>query len=165
MMELQEFIHSVERLRGDMLRQAGHYLDNPDDTEDAVQETLVKLWMVRDRLPDASKMRNMAGVVCRNVSLNMIRDRKQAVPIDSASNIVTLNNPHEQLEEQESRQRLRQGFNKLTDKQRAIIRMRNVENLSYADIAKVIGTTESSVRGMISKARATLLKEMKGATS
>lgn len=164
-MELQEFIRSVKKLRGDMLRQAGHYLDNPDDEKDAVQETLVKLWMLRDRIADASKMRNMASVVCRNVSLNMIRDRKQAVPIDSASNIVSLHTPQQQLEEQESRQRLRQGISKLTDKQRAIIRMRNVENLSYADIAKVTGTTESSVRGMISKARATLLKEMKGATS
>ena len=41
--------------------------------------------------------------------------------------------------------------------------MRNVENLSYADIAKLMGTTESSVRGMICKARMELLKQMKGA--
>ena len=40
--------------------------------------------------------------------------------------------------------------------------MRNVENISYADIAKIIGTSESSVRGMISKARKELLRNMKG---
>ena len=64
--------------------------------------------------------------------------------------------------EQENLQNLQQGIRSLSDKQRAIIRMRNVENLSYADIAKIIGTTESSVRGMISKARMLLLNQMKG---
>ncbi|MDY5314783.1 MAG: sigma-70 family RNA polymerase sigma factor, partial [Sodaliphilus sp.] len=64
--------------------------------------------------------------------------------------------------EQENLQNLQQSIRSLSDKQRAIIRMRNVENLSYADIAKIIGTTESSVRGMISKARIQLLNQMKG---
>ena len=63
---------------------------------------------------------------------------------------------------QENLQNLQQSIRSLSDKQRAIIRMRNVENLSYADIAKIIGTTESSVRGMISKARMQLLNQMKG---
>ena len=71
-------------------------------------------------------------------------------------------NPQVLLEEQESRQRLKRSIEKLTDKQRAILRMRNVENMTYADIAKIIGSSESSVRGMISKARLALLIQMKG---
>lgn len=162
-MEIQEFIHSVERLRGDLLRQARRLLNSEEDAEDAVQETLVKLWMLRDRIPDASKMRNMATVVCRNVSLNMLRDVKLSVPIETAEVITTKGNPQVLLEEQESRQKLKHGIEALADKQRAILRMRNVENMSYADIAKILGTSESSVRGMISKARLALLKQMKGA--
>lgn len=162
-MEIQEFIHSVERLRGDLLRQARRLLNSEEDAEDAVQETLVKLWMLRDRIPNASKMRNMATVVCRNVSLNMLRDVKLLVPIEIAEVITTKGNPQVLLEEQESRLRLKHGIEALADKQRAILRMRNVENMSYADIAKILGTSESSVRGMISKARLALLKHMKGA--
>lgn len=162
-MEIQEFIHSVERLRGNLLQQAIHYLDSAADAEDAVQETLVKLWILKDNIPDAAKMRNMAMVVCRNVSLNMLRDAKQSIPIETAETITIKGSPQELLEEQESRQKLKRSIESLTDKQRAILKMRNVENMSYADIAKIIGTSESSVRGMISKARLALLKQMKGA--
>lgn len=162
-MEIQEFIHSVERLRGNLLQQAIHYLDSAEDAEDAVQETLVKLWILKDNIPDAAKMRNMAMVVCRNVSLNMLRDAKRSVPIETAEVVTMQGSPQVQLEEWESRQKLKRSIESLTDKQRAILKMRNVENMSYADIAKIIGTSESSVRGMISKARLALLKQMKGA--
>ncbi len=161
-MEIHEFIHSVERLRGDLLRQARRLLDSEDDAEDAVQETLMKLWIMKERILNADKMRNMATVVCRNVSLNILRDARQSVPIETAEVITLQGNPQVLLEEQESRQRLKRSIEKLTDKQRAILRMRNVENMTYADIAKIIGSSESSVRGMISKARLALLKQMKG---
>lgn len=161
-MEIHEFIHSVERLRGDLLRQARRLLDSEDDAEDAVQETLMKLWIMKERILNADKMRNMATVVCRNVSLNILRDARQSVPIETAEVITLQGNPQVLLEEQESRQRLKRSIEKLTDKQRAILRMRNVENMTYADIAKIIGSSESSVRGMISKARLALLIQMKG---
>ncbi|MDD5814385.1 MAG: sigma-70 family RNA polymerase sigma factor [Bacteroidales bacterium] len=161
-MEIHEFIHSVERLRGDLLRQARRLLDSEDDAEDAVQETLIKLWIMKERILNADKMRNMATVVCRNVSLNILRDARQSVPIETAEVITLQGNPQVLLEQQESRQKLKRSIEKLTDKQRAILRMRNVENMTYADIAKIIGSSESSVRGMISKARLALLKQMKG---
>lgn len=161
-MEIHEFIHSVERLRGDLLRQARRLLDSEDDAEDAVQETLMKLWIMKERILNADKMRNMATVVCRNVSLNIFRDARQSVPIETAEVITLQGNPQVLLEQQESRQKLKRSIEKLTDKQRAILRMRNVENMTYADIAKIIGSSESSVRGMISKARLALLKQMKG---
>lgn len=161
-MEIHEFIHSVERLRGDLLRQARRLLDSEDDAEDAVQETLMKLWIMKERILNADKMRNMATVVCRNVSLNILRDARPSVPIETAEVITLQGNPQLLLEEQESRQKLKRSIETLTDKQRAILRMRNVENMTYADIAKIIGSSESSVRGMISKARLALLKQMKG---
>ena len=107
-------------------------------------------------------MKNMSMVVCKNVSLNMLRGRRPSVPIETAEVIAMHDNPQVMLEERESRQKLKHGIAALTDKQRAILRMRNVENMSYGDIAKIIGTSESSVRGMISKARLALLNKMKG---
>ena len=106
-MEIHEFIHSVERLRGDLLRQARRLLDSEDDAEDAVQETLMKLWIMKERILNADKMRNMATVVCRNVSLNILRDARQSVPIETAEVITLQGNPQVLLEEQESRQRFR----------------------------------------------------------
>ena len=161
-MEIQDFVNGAESLRDGMLKQAMHYLGNGSDAED-VQETLLKLWTVRERIADATKMQHMASVVCRNVSLNMLRDARCNVQIDKVGYMANADNPHNQLEIKESDRMLKQSISALSDRHRAIIRMRNVENLPYADIARIIGTTESSVRGMISKARMELLKNIKKA--
>lgn len=162
-MEIHEFIQGAERLRNDLLSQAAHYLTDADDAEDAVQETLLRLWMARERIATPDKMRNMASVVCRNVALNMLRDATVRCAMDEAQTVSLQASPHEELEARETGLQLRRSIRALSPKQRALIRMRNVENLSYADIAKLMGTTESSVRGMICKARMELLKQMKGA--
>ena len=152
-MGTQEFIKSVSSQRDGLFRQAMHYLGNASDAEDAVQETLLKLWTTRERITDATKMRNMASVICKHVALNMLRDARQTVQIETVGNLAYVDTPLIQLEHQES-------LRTLSDKHRAIIRMRNVENMPYADIAQILGTTESSVRGMISKARTELLKNL-----
>lgn len=64
------------------------------------------------------------------------------------------------MEEQEQQLLLKQAVSSLSNKQQAIVRMRNVENLSYAEIAAILGTTESSVRGTLSRARATLINQL-----
>lgn len=144
-----------------MLRQALTYLSDTDDAEDVVQEALAKLWQLKDRIDNAEKMAHLASVIVKNTSLNTIRNHKVSVQIDSVNLLGSANNPQRHLEEQEAHQRLEQAISRLPDKQRAIIRMRNVEQLSYTEIAQVLGTTESSVRGMICRARVTLMKEMK----
>ena len=162
-MEKQEFVNGAERLRDGLLKQAMHYLGNGSDAEDAVQETLLKLWTVRERIADATKMQHMASVVCRNVSLNMLRGARCKVQIDKVGYVANADNPHNQLEIKESDRMLKQSISALSDRHRAIIRMRNVENMPYTDIARILGTTESSVRGMISKARRELIKNLKKA--
>lgn len=54
-MEIQEFITEAEHLRSHLLSQAKHYLSDADSAEDAAQETLVRLWLAKDWIPDATK--------------------------------------------------------------------------------------------------------------
>ena len=108
-------------------------------------------------------MQHMASVVCRNISLNMLRDARCNVQIEKVGYMANADNPHNQLEIKESDSMLKQSIRALSDRHRAIIRMRNVENMPYTDIARILGTTESSVRGMISKARMELIKNLKKA--
>lgn len=41
---------------------------------------------------------------------------------------------------------------------RKVVEMREYEKMSFAEIARVLGTTESSCRGLMSKARARLVQ-------
>lgn len=156
-----------------MLQQAQTYLKDTADAEDVVQEALAKLWQMRQRIDNAEKMAHLASVIVKNASLNTIRNRKKRVthpdlvrlpkqePFEGGNRTASDDSPQRQLEYRETRQRLQQAITRLPDKQRAVVRMRNVEQLSYAEIAQVLGTSESSVRAMICKARATLMKQMK----
>ena len=161
-MKDKEFEHIAPVLRQRSVDTARSLGLDADDAEDVVQETLLRLWTARERIADYDKMRNMASVVCRNLALNMLRDAPPHCTIDEALTTNLQVSPQEELEVRETRQKLKRSIQALSPKQRALIRMRNVENMSYADIAKLIGTTESSVRGMISIARTQLLKQMKG---
>ena len=42
-----------------------------------------------------------------------------------------------------------------------VLQMRNVEDLTFEEIARVMGTTESSVRGILSKARQRMMELIK----
>ena len=82
-MELQEFTEQVPKIRRLMLTEALHYLSDPDDAEDAVQEALAILWVRHKKIKDADKMLHYGVVVVKNVSIDMFRKRKRIVPIDT----------------------------------------------------------------------------------
>ena len=160
-MELKEFTETVSKIRAQILKTALCHLYSPDDAEDVVQETMTILWVRRNNIPHPDKMLHFATVVVRNVSIDMLRKRKRTLTLDEMT-MEPQNNIDAQstMEEQEQQLLLKQAVSSLPNKQQAIVRMRNVENLSYAEIASILGTTESSVRGTLSRARATLINQL-----
>ena len=54
-----------------------------------------------------------------------------------------------------------QAMSRLPYGWQAMLRMRNTEERSFTEIADILGTTESSVRGTLSKARKRLLELIK----
>ena len=49
-MEQNRFEIEAKRMRPALLRMAIRYLEDSDEAEDAVQDVLLKLWFLRDRL-------------------------------------------------------------------------------------------------------------------
>ncbi len=91
------------------MAEALHYLSDPDDAEDAVQEALAILWMRHEKIKDADKMLHFAIVVVKNVSIDMFRKRKRVVPIDSTVDVADNRNAQVQQEEAEDQQRLKRA--------------------------------------------------------
>ena len=84
-MELQEFTENAQKLRMQMHQQAMHYLGSSEDSDDVVQEAFIKLWLKRKDIGDFAKMRNLASIVVRNISLNMVRNRRFTTDIDNCT--------------------------------------------------------------------------------
>lgn len=135
-------------------------LGNTDDATDAVQDAIVKVL----KKPGAYK----AGTgpltpwflrVVRNTCIDLIRRRR---PEDSDA--MELNDPGpgpEGLLETEQRNRsLKQALAALPVNQRQIIVLRDYLDLSYAEVADVLGIANGTVMSRLHRARMALKEEL-----
>ncbi len=170
-MEVREFEQIIRTLRARLISVARYYLSDEDEAEDVVQEASVKLWLLRERLEKAD-FQKVGMTVVRNLSIDRLR-RQKAHPQESldaygrpdGSN--ACDRPHEQadaqsrMEEKEDDAWLTTALRQLPDKYRVVLRMRQVEQLETTEIASLMGTSESNVRMMLSRARKMMMEQLK----
>ena len=70
-MTQSEYITHVEPLRPLLLRVGRDFFRREEEAEDVVQETLLRLWLCRDRLAVGDGLRPIALRVARNVCVSM----------------------------------------------------------------------------------------------
>ena len=160
-MEISEFIEYVKRYRHEFAGIARHYFHDEHEVEDAVQDALIQLWIARRRIEPPERFRQYGTTATRNICLDKIKRRHglHYVEVDWAEGKTSGHTPQSVLEESENEVLMQQCMKELPAKYKELIRMRNGEGLSYKDMANLIGSTESSVRGMVAKARAMLITQ------
>ena len=168
-MERQKYISLVAKLRQIAMARATALLNDHDTAEDVAEEVLLKLWeRHRDLHDDEDKVRHLANLMARNLSLNLLHQRRRH-PImrifyrweredDAPSDIPEPFTPQHYVEDEETGNIVRSAMGQLPYNWRKIVEMREYEKMSFAEIAQVLGTSESSCRGMMSKARQRLLQ-------
>lgn len=65
-MTTEDFYHTIIPLRDDLLRYAVSLTASSDDADDLAQETLLRLWDMRERLDAGDNLRAMAVTMLRN---------------------------------------------------------------------------------------------------
>ena len=97
------FESEASHMRPQLLAIALSLLPSMDDAEDAVQDTLLKLWAVRERIADTSHFRNLAVSVCRNLCLNMLRSMavRRTDRLEEEMEVVSTDNAQHSMERQE----------------------------------------------------------------
>lgn len=135
---------------------------NADDAEDAVQDTLLKLWGVRDRIESAAHFRNLAQNVMRHTCLNLLRCRtvRRADTLDEEMDAPAADTPHTLMERRERVERMRRAWYALPQAQRALLNMKETEGMTTEEIAALLGTTACNVRQRLSRARKMLLAQL-----
>ena len=156
--EIAEFEQVVGQLRGRLLLTARNYLHDASLAEDAVQETLMRCWIVRNRLGSPDELSAFATKTIQNYCIDLLRKGKSHsiaadVPaIDespTADTLLVLKEQHDWM--MECLRRLPVGA-------RAAIQMKGIDGLSYSEMATILGTTEAAVRAKVAKARKQLWK-------
>jgi RNA polymerase sigma-70 factor (ECF subfamily) len=147
-------------IRHKLLFQAQRILENELEAEDAVQEVLLKLWHIRDKLSEYDNVVAFATTVTKNHCLDRLKAMKRTEPLDETYNArAAYDNPYLQTERKSTEELIQRIIEGLPTLQQAIIRMKDMEEYEVEEIAQITGTTTDAVRVNLSRARKKVREE------
>lgn len=157
------FEQLVIRYRPPMYRLAFRMLSHSGDAEDAVQDVFVAAWR---RLADLRADTAFVGWLYRittNRCLNVLRCRRPTAELDpdAATTVHMAHQPERAAEVNEELAALDDALGMLTPSQRACWLLREGHGRSYDEIADIVGTSTTAVRGRIARARTQLAEVMR----
>jgi RNA polymerase sigma-70 factor (ECF subfamily) len=132
-----------------------------EEAEDVAQETMLRMWERLDQLDgDRERLLAYAATSARNLAQNRRRQKRRhpLLQLLGWKGDRTDDTPQRRLETTETDSLFAQTMAQLPYNWRTVLQMRNVEDMSFAEIAAVTGMTESSVRGTLSKARRRMIE-------
>lgn len=153
-MEQHEFEIEAKRMRPALLRMATRYLENTDEAEDIVQDTLLKLWFLRAKLEEYRSLDALAIVVTKHLCINRLRTfRIEKVGLEQGMSIGAGDNPEMKLVGEENMREILDAISTLPDLQQSVLRMKHIEGFEVEEIARLTGSTPVAVRTNLSRAR------------
>lgn len=153
----QEFEIFALRCRGKLLDTARHYLTTGDEAEDVVQEAMLKLFVMRQRLGEFSHPEAFATVVVKHLALNIVRSSS----LRRMVNIDNLPLMSEELIEDGELGELLRAIDTLPSKQQIVLRLKHIEGMEVNEIAETIQMSEDAVYQNLSRARRAILNKFK----
>lgn len=149
----------------ELLRFARRLARNAADAEDLVQETLVRALAKRADLRDATQLKPWLLAVERTTWLNSRRGLRQRLEVlDGGLSSQERREPAGDLEreilDRSMHDELLAGLEALPEEWREALWLREVEELSYEEIAGVVGCPIGTVRSRLARARAALAGSM-----
>ena len=148
-MTIDAFELIAPRLRSAALNKAAAMGLDYDESQDIAQETLLRLWQMRDD----KRLYNPEGfvaVIAHRLSLNHLR-RKPPLPLESRDRASQTISPLDEIIQQEDVQWLEQKINELPSTLHAVLKMRQDEKYSNKQIATLLGIKEDSVSTLLSR--------------
>ena len=152
-MTTEQFTEKVRRMRPMLIGVARRIVNDDEEAEDVVQDTLLKLWLVRD---EVDNLPGMARVMVRHQCLDIIRRRQ---PMLSVNGIEPADSEDDTTDERI--ERMMTLVATLPTMQQTVLRLRHMQGMEMRDIARIVGSSEVAVRQSLSRARRTLFDKMR----
>jgi RNA polymerase sigma-70 factor (ECF subfamily) len=155
-MTRSDFKDLVSKLSRQLFGYAFRILRNQLEAEDAVQEVFLKLWNMGDKLEEYSSIEALSVTMTKNYCIDQLRKRRYTgeESWETSNNFMAPEpSPHEQMERREASDRLNIIIGRLPDIYRDMIQMRDIDGLSYEEIAGKTGQNVNTMRVTLSRAR------------
>jgi len=144
------------------------------EAEDLAQNTFVQVWKSARRYRVTAKFSTWLYTIARNLALNELRRRGRhrtesldaahpahGTPVHSHVEDVSVPMPAEQVVREELYAKVEEAIRDLPEKQRTALLLCREGELSYEDIARVLGVSVSATKSIIHRAREVLRLRLK----
>lgn len=150
-MEAAQFKERVFCWKDLLYRLALRILNNTAEAEDAVQQTMMKMWQKRDGL---NRIENLRAFVIRSLQNDCLnRLKKEQNLLQHHGVFGKMQAAFSEISQGNMVDIIKGEINKLPEKQRLIIHLCDVEGFDTKEIASIVDIEEGAVRTNLSRAR------------
>jgi RNA polymerase sigma-70 factor (ECF subfamily) len=165
--ESKAFTELVSRHQDRVFRFVLRMTGSREEAMDITQDTFMKAWQVMPRWRPEAQFGTWLLQIARNGALDVLR-RNAVVGFEPLDDDLPAADPMPGPEEHvHARRRLESldaALRSLAVEHREVLLLREVEDLSYGEIAETLGIAEGTVKSRIARARAALLERFAPAT-
>lgn len=146
--DVRAFEELVKRYQRDIYGLACRMVGDPEEARDVMQQAFLQAFVHLREFRQQSAFRTWLFRITLNQCYNFLKGRKRyGEPVDVQDLVLEAeDSPEGNLVAQQERARLYQALEKLPAKQRAVIALKLEQNLSYQEIAQVLGGTAGAAR-------------------
>jgi RNA polymerase sigma-70 factor (ECF subfamily) len=154
-MNLDAFKKIYLPLREKLYRFSLRYVKDPMAAEDIVQEVYLRVWNKRVEMAELEKPEAYCMTMTRNLSLNYLKKRdSQHADLDAVAMPESHDrNADDEMIASENILRLREAIKTLTERQQLVIHLREVEEMTYDQIAELMEMSLAMVKSELFRAR------------
>ena len=140
-----------------LFRFALHLLGNEEDAKDIIQDAFVKVWHNKEKMGELQNLEAWCMRITRNLALDKLKSKKYRITddLDRAQEVPAAHQhtPHQQAERSDLMRRVHGLIRGLPEKYRTILQLRDIDGLSYQEIAEVLHIEMSEVKVNLHRAR------------
>ena len=155
-----DFQHIAIAIRPRLISLCRSFFDQQElayDAEDAVQETLMRLWLMRDRLDEYQSPESLAVRIAKNVCIDILKQAgTQHDSLDNSVCSLASTQSDNMAITHDAERILCHALTKLSATKRRMLIMRG-EGMTIKEIAVACNSTPNSVKSMICAARKQLM--------
>lgn len=157
----------IERKTQPLVQAAYRILGDLEEARDVVQMTFLRVWEKRASYDSRWSPNTWIFRITTNLAIDHLRSRRtrerSTEPVrHHLRQVADRRNDHElsQLQQSEVMAIFRELAGELTERQRAVFVLREIEGKSSQEVAEVVGCRESTVRNHLFNARKVLRREL-----
>ncbi len=143
-----------------VLRTALRMLGRLEDAQDAAQEVFMKLYRNIGKLDAARGIESWLYRTTMNACFDQIRRRRPTEAIEWEPPVAAAQQTD--MERDQRRQLVTEALKTLPEKERAAVILREIEGLDTAEVARILVSSEATVRSQVSMGKARLKRRLEG---